>query len=105
MSGHLLPSCRRADGERGLKRSLGCAVGSKEILGESVDKQKKTATDLEEILKQRIGAGDFKVTVHRDPELGWHAKIYGREPTEVHRCQVMADTIAAELSQHYELVE
>jgi hypothetical protein len=68
-----------------------------------MDKQKKTATELEEILKQRIGAGDFKVTVHRDRELGWRAKIYGRQSAEVHRCQVMADTIAAELCHHYDL--
>lgn len=70
-----------------------------------MDKQKKTAAELEEILKQRIGAGDFKVTVHRDPEMGWHAKIYGSQAAEVHRCQVMADTIAVELSQHYDLKE
>jgi hypothetical protein len=65
-----------------------------------VDKQKKTATELEEIVKLRIGAGHFKVTVHHDPELGWHAKIYSRQPAEVHRCQIMADTIAVELCQH-----
>ena len=70
-----------------------------------MDKQKKTASELEEIVKQRIGAGDFKVTIHSDPEAGWHATIYGRQPAEVHRCQVMADTIAAELCQYYELVE
>jgi hypothetical protein len=68
-----------------------------------VDKQKKTATELEEIVKQRIGAGDFRVTVHRNPETGWHATIFGRQPAEVHRCQVMADTIAVELCQHYDL--
>jgi hypothetical protein len=68
-----------------------------------VDKQKNTATELEEIVKQRIGAGDFKVTVHHDPELGWHARIYSRQPAEVHRCQIMADTIAVELCQHYDL--
>jgi hypothetical protein len=45
-----------------------------------VDKQKKTAVELEEIVKQRIGAGDFKVTVHRNPEMGWHATIFGRQP-------------------------
>ena len=45
-----------------------------------MDKQKKTATELEEIVKQRIGAGDFKVTVHTNPETGWHATIYGRHP-------------------------
>jgi hypothetical protein len=71
----------------------------------SVDKQKKTAIELEEIVKQRIGAGDFRVAVHRNPEIGWHATIYGHEPAEVHRCQVMADTIAAELCQYYELIE
>jgi hypothetical protein len=70
-----------------------------------VDKQKKTAAELEDIMKLRIGAGRFLVTVHRDPEMGWRATIHGRQPAEVHRCQVMADTIAAELCQHYELDE
>jgi hypothetical protein len=68
-----------------------------------VDKQKKTAAELEEIVKQRIGAGDFKVTVHANHETGCHATIYGRQPTEVHRCQVMAETIVIELCQHFEL--
>ena len=70
-----------------------------------MDKQQKTTAELEDIVKQRIGAGDFKVAVHRNPEVGWHATIYGRQPAEVHRCQVMADTITAELSQHYALIE
>jgi hypothetical protein len=70
-----------------------------------LDKQKKTAAELEDIVKQRIGAGDFRVTIHRDPDTDWHATVYGRQPAEVHRCQVMADTIAAELCQHYELDE
>ena len=70
-----------------------------------MDKQRKTAAELEEIVKLRIGAGDFKVTVHANPATGWHATSYGRQPAEVHRCQVMADTIAAELCQHYELDE
>jgi hypothetical protein len=33
-----------------------------------MDRQSKTTADLEEIVKQRIGAGDFKVTVHRIPK-------------------------------------
>ena len=70
-----------------------------------MDKQKKTAAELEEIVKQRIGAGDFKVTVHSNPETGWHATIYGRQPSEVHRCQVMAENIVTELSQYYDLAE
>jgi hypothetical protein len=68
-----------------------------------MNKQMKTATELEEIVKQRIGAGDFKLSVHRNPEMGWHVTIYGRQPAEVHRCQVMADTITVELCQHYDL--
>lgn len=67
-----------------------------------MEKQKKTATELEEIVKVRIGAGDFRVTIHRNPEAGWHATIYGRRPAEVHRCQVMADAIVTELCQHYD---
>ena len=70
-----------------------------------MDKQTKTATELEDIVKTRIGAGDFRVTVHRDPEAGWHATIYGNQSAEVHRCQVMADSITPELCQHYDLVE
>ena len=70
-----------------------------------MDKRTKTTAELEEIVKQRIGAGDFKVTVHRNPETGWHATIYGRQPAEAHRCQVMADSIVTELSQFYELAD
>jgi hypothetical protein len=68
-----------------------------------MDKQSKTAAEIEAIVKQRIGAGDFQVTVHRNPETGWHGTFYGRQPAEVHRCQVMADTISVELCQYYEL--
>jgi hypothetical protein len=70
-----------------------------------VDRQTKTAAELEEIVTQRIGAGDFRVTVHGNPETGWHASIYGRQTSEVHRCQLMADTIVAELCQHYDLTD
>lgn len=68
-------------------------------------KQKKTASELEELIKVRMGAGDFRVTVHSSPETGWHATIYGNQSAEVDRCQTMADTIVAQLCQHYTLVE
>ena len=70
-----------------------------------MDKQKKTAAELEELIKVRMGAGDFRVTVHLSPETGWHATIYGNRSVEDDRCQTMADTIVAELCQHYALVE
>jgi hypothetical protein len=66
-----------------------------------VDKQKKTAAELEEIVKQQISAGDFKVTIHRNPETGWHATIYGRQPASP--VPMMADMITAELRQHCDL--
>jgi hypothetical protein len=69
-----------------------------------MDKQKKTVIELEEIIRLRIGAGDFLVTIHPNTEMGWGATIHGRQPAETHRFQVMADTIAAELCQHYELI-
>ena len=70
-----------------------------------MDKQNKTAAELEELIKVRMGAGDFRVTVHPSPEFGWHATIYGKQSAEVERCQTIADTIVAELCQHYELVD
>ena len=70
-----------------------------------MDKQRKTAAELEEIVKVRIGAGDFRITVHRNPENGWHATVYGRQAAEAHHCQVMADTIVTELCRHYELAD
>jgi hypothetical protein len=70
-----------------------------------MDKQTRTALELEEIVRQRIGAGDFRVTVHANPETGWHATIHGRQTAEVRRCQVMAETIVVELCQHYDLAE
>ena len=70
-----------------------------------MDKQKKTAAELEELIKVRMGAGDFRVTVHPSQEFGWHATIYGRQAAEVERCQTMADTIVAELCQHFALTD
>ena len=45
-----------------------------------MDRQKKTAAELEEIVKQRIGSGDFRVTIHRDPNTDWHATFTGASP-------------------------
>jgi carboxylesterase type B len=69
--------------------------------GLTMEKQRKTAAELEEIVRCRIGAGDYLLTIHKSPALGWHATIHGRQEKEVHRCQIMADTIVAELSQYY----
>jgi len=54
-------------------------------------------------VRQRIGLGDYRVTIHQSPALGWHAMIHGNWQAHVDRLQSEADTVAAELSQHYEL--
>ena len=69
-----------------------------------MDKQTKTATELEEkppkvIIGRLVTSG---ATVHRNTEAGWHAMIHGRHPTKrFTRCQVMADTITTELRARY----
>jgi hypothetical protein len=45
-----------------------------------MDKQQKTVAELEEIMKQRIGAGDFRVTVHRNPETAGMPLFMGGGP-------------------------
>jgi hypothetical protein len=40
--------------------------------------RRRPRPSLEDIVKQRIAAGDFQPTVHSNPETGWHATIYGR---------------------------
>jgi hypothetical protein len=68
-----------------------------------MDKQSKTAADLEQIVKVRMGAGDFDVIVQRGPDAGWHAIVQAHQPGEAHHLQLMADAIVTELCQHYDL--
>lgn len=62
-----------------------------------------TSSELEEEIRQRIGAGDYKVTVHQSPALGWHAMIHGNRQAHIDRLQNQADTVVAELCQQYQL--
>jgi hypothetical protein len=63
----------------------------------------RTSSELEEEVRQRIGAGDYKVTIHQSPALGWHAMIHGNRQAHIDRLQNQADTVVAELCQHYQL--
>jgi hypothetical protein len=63
----------------------------------------RTSSELEEEVRQRIGAGDYKVTIHQSPALGWHAMIHGNRQAHIDRLQNHADTVVAELCQHYQL--
>ena len=63
----------------------------------------RTAGELEEELRVRLGPGDYKVTIHQSPALGWHAMIHSNRPAEAERLQPQADTMVTELCQHFEL--
>ena len=68
-----------------------------------MDKQRKTAAELEQFVKVRIGVGDCSIKVARHPDKGWHATVHGWEPADVHNLQLMANKITAELCQHCRL--
>ena len=70
-----------------------------------MDKLLRTAAELEEELRVRLGPGDYKVTIHHSPALGWHAMIHGDRSADVERLQTQADTVVTELCQHYQLQE
>ena len=68
-----------------------------------MNKLPRTAAELEEEVRLRIGAGDYTVTIHSSPALGWHAMIHGNRHAEVERLQTQADTVVADICQHYQL--
>ena len=70
-----------------------------------MNKLPRTATELEEEVRLRLGAGDYGVTIHSSPALGWHAMIHSNRPAEAERLQTQTDTVVTELCQHYELQE
>jgi hypothetical protein len=70
-----------------------------------MDKRLRTASELAEELRIRLGAGDYRLTVHRSPVLGWHVMVQSNRRADVDRWQAQADSVAAELAQHYQLAE
>ena len=68
-----------------------------------MDKLPRTSSELEEEVRQRIGLGDYRVTIHQSPALGWHAMIHGNRQADVDRLQNQADTVVEQLCQHYQL--
>jgi hypothetical protein len=66
-----------------------------------MDKRPRTSSDLEEEVRQRIGPGDYRVTIHLSAALGWHAMVHGNRQAQVERLQDQADTAVADLSKLY----
>ena len=65
----------------------------------------RTAAELEHEMRIRLGDGDYQLTIQKRPEIGWHAVVHGQPETEVERPQTMADTVSAEMCQHYHLAD
>ena len=70
-----------------------------------MDKRPQTASELESKVQCLVGAGDYRLTIHKSPVNGWHAMVHGNRQAEVDRIQAMADVVAEKLSQQYDLVE
>ena len=67
-------------------------------------KQKKPASELAEMIKARMTEAypDVSINVNKDNHYGWHVTtfIWGAQAA---KCQLMAEQIAAELREQFEL--
>jgi hypothetical protein len=66
-------------------------------------KEKKTAKELADMIKQRLGREVF-LSVNKDPAYGWHPTVIS-SPGVAHQLQDQAEEIAKELRAQYELKE
>jgi hypothetical protein len=61
-----------------------------------MERQQKTRQELADMIYARINIGGISVAVHPDPVYGWHVNVVAA-PSQVVRCQRLAEEIAAEL--------
>jgi len=66
-----------------------------------MEKQKKTAQELADMIAARINVGGIYVKVHKDPAYGWHPTIV-TAPAAALNCQILAEEIAQELRAKYD---
>jgi hypothetical protein len=69
-----------------------------------MEKRKKTALELADMISQRINIGGIFVVVHKDPAYGWHPTVM-TAPAKAINCQMLAEEIAKELRVEYDLKE
>jgi hypothetical protein len=69
----------------------------------SNNRLKKTASELAQMVKDRMG-GEVIVAVHRDPAYGWHPTVISA-PQRAAALQQLAEEVARELRAHYDLDE
>jgi hypothetical protein len=71
---------------------------------DAVEKEPKTAAELEDLILQRLLIGGVYVSVRRDSILGWRSTVI-TAPKHMRNAQQLADKLAAELRKKYTLKE
>lgn len=66
-------------------------------------KQKATAEELADIIKERINIGGVHLVVHKDP-YGFSANVISY-PDQVIQCQPFVNQVVEELREQYELID
>lgn len=69
-----------------------------------MSKERKNATELEDMIKASLGVGGIHVRVHKDPAYGWHPTIIAT-PRAAYNAQIEAERIAKDLREKYELAD
>lgn len=69
-----------------------------------MEKQKKTAQELADMIGQRLNIGGIFVKGYKDAAYGWHPQVVTR-PAEAIDAQMFAEEIAKELRAEYDLKE
>jgi hypothetical protein len=67
-----------------------------------MDKEKKTARELADMIAARVGVGGVQIAVHKSPIYGWDANIVV-VPSQAIAANQMVQQIAAELRALYDL--
>ena len=66
-----------------------------------MDKEKKSARELADMIALRMKVAAGLVSIHRDATCGWAANVSG--PSKLFGDQALAEAIAAELRERYDL--
>ena len=69
-----------------------------------MEKHKKTARELSDMILMKLAVAGLRVDVHRDT-VGWHVVVYGSPPERVAQAQAEADRIAQNLRVAYDLAD
>jgi hypothetical protein len=67
-----------------------------------MQKHKKTAGELSDMILMKMGIAGIRVDVHQDSVYGWHVTVFG-PPARVAQAQLEADRIAQDLRACCEL--